>query len=201
MTAEQAVDRLLRVMPEIIDDCGYSRRTCVLQTRIATVVLRELGFRARPLTCQVLVGNHAWCELAGELGRFPQAEDWRDRDDIWCLGIGPMSQSTGPGYDGHVIAVVDERLALDLTIDQCDRPKHGIALKPHRWEVGTEFLTGVTPAIFTNDGALVRYDALPGERDFLHAADWTEPVKAHSLPLGANPLPLVREAMRVRSAA
>lgn len=198
--AQAAIDRLLEVTPPILHNLGYSQRTCILQTRIATVVLRELGFRARPLACRVMVGNQAWCELAGTLGRFPRPEDWQGRDDVWCLGIGPGGPD-GPGYNGHVIAVVEERHALDLTIDQADRPKYGIELEPHRWETSQGFLTGVEPAIFTHDGSLVRYDALPTEQGYLRAVDWTEIVNPLSRARSVNPLPLVREAMGVRRAA
>lgn len=197
---QAVMNRLLTVMPPIMREIGFSQRTCILQTRIATVVLGELGFRVRPLACTLVAGNAAWAKLMDELGRMPTAEEWSDRDDVWCLGITPDG-CDGPGYNGHVIAVVEERYGLDLTIDQADRPKYGMRFTPHHFAASPAFLAGDEPAVFTHEGSWVRYEAMPGEKGFLRAADWTEPVKTGGRAARVNPLPRVREAMQARMAA
>lgn len=192
--ARAAMDRLLEVVPPIMREIGYSQRTCVLQTRIATVVLREQGVRARPLACDLLVGNAAWLRLMGELGRYPNVNEFRGEE--WTVGVAAENPDPAvPGYNGHVVTVVEEAHVLDLTVDQASRPQKGIVLTPVRWIAPGGFLTGEAPALFDVGGCLVKYDARPRDEDFMRAPDWTEPVKTGGRVARVNPLPRVRAAI------
>jgi hypothetical protein len=167
---ELAVARLVRELPAELTRMGYSRETCILHTRYAVDALRELGVRARPLAARVMVGNAEWRRIAEELGHWPQHIEWTP--ETWCIGIGfgPDPRKERPGYDAHVIAVVNERWALDLTIDQASRPQHGINLSPHYWPVTPAFLRGDQPAQFRRQRhrrSHVHYDAMPDDRGFL----------------------------------
>jgi hypothetical protein len=170
---ERVLDRMVVEIPAELTRMGYTRRTCILHTRYAVDALRELGVRTRPLTTRVMVGNAEWRRLASELGRWPLADEWTE--ETWCIGVGygPDPREERPGYDGHVIAVVNDRWALDLTIDQASRPQHGIELSPHHWPVTPAFLRGDQPDVFrTEDGSVVVYDAMPDDKGFLTVPDW-----------------------------
>lgn len=195
----ETICRLVDVAPVITAELGYSRRTCILHTRIATIVLRELGLRARPLGCRLLAGNAEWHELCNELGRLPTPDEWEHRDDVWCLGIG-FGRGDQRGYDGHVVTVVEERYVVDLTVDQCDRPKYGMRFTPGFFPADRTFLSGAEPAVFVRDGSLLKYEALPKDRGFLMVPDWTEVAKTGTRVAAVNPLPLLRNAMRAAPA-
>lgn len=173
---ERLLARMVVEIPAELTRLGYSRETCILHARYAVDSLRALGLRARPLAARVMIGNAEWYAIAAELGCWPQREQWTP--EAWCLGIGfgRDPRQTRPGYDAHVIAVVNERWALDLTIDQANRPQHGIELTPHYWPVVPAFLRGDQPAQFrVGDGigdAYVHYDAMPEDRGFLNVPDW-----------------------------
>jgi hypothetical protein len=169
---EHVLERMVTEVPAEMTRLGYSRRTCILHTRYAVDALRLLGVRARPLSTRVVIGNAEWRRIAGGLGRWPTPEEWTR--ETWCLGIGfgVDPDEENPGYDAHVIAVVNERWALDLTIDQANRPKHGIELTPHYWPVTPAFLRGDESAQFRSRGSHIHYDAMPEDRGFLLVPDW-----------------------------
>lgn len=173
---ERLLGRVVESIPAQMTEAGFNRDTCILHSRVAVDVLRELGVRARPLACRMMAGNDSWRALSLKLGRYPVPDEWEP--ETWCLGIGygPDPRLERPRYDGHVIVVVNERWAVDLTLDQASRPAKGMELRPHFWQVEREFLRGDQPEVFfTEGGSVVTYFPLPEERGFLTVPDWTEP--------------------------
>lgn len=173
---ERRLTQLVDGLPALMVEQGYKRDTCILHTRLAVDTLRAAGLRARPLAAQVAVFNEAFAELARALGRMPAKGD-DIPDEAWSvhIGYGTPVAAERPGYDGHVLAIVNERYAVDLTLDQASRPLKGIVVGPHWWEVREGFLTGEAVEIFARAGSYVRYEAMPGERGFLSAGDWRLP--------------------------
>jgi hypothetical protein len=195
---ERVLRRLVDIIPEQMTEAGYGRGCCILHTRIAVDVLRELDVRARPMAMRVMAGNASWRGLCKQLGRYPQPDEWTA--ETWCLGIGYGAdpRAERPGYDGHVIAVVNDRWGLDLTLDQASRPQKGMRFSPHFWQVSPEFLRGEEhDALSTSEGSVVVYQALPEERGFLTAPDWTLPRKVGS---GLNPTQHVLAALTAKAA-
>jgi hypothetical protein len=192
------IERLLRQMtaeiPGQLDAIGYGRDTCILHTRVAVDALRSFGVRARGFTARVTVGNAEWvkdCERVGHI--CDDVSQWSENS--WCLGIGfgADPRKERPGYDGHVIAIVNDRYGLDLTIDQASRPQRNIELGAHYWKLRPGFLTGEVPEVFTvADGSMVIYQAVPEDRGFLTVPDWLMTPKAGTV----NPTPGVIEALR-----
>jgi hypothetical protein len=179
MSERQAIrwmELMCETLPPRLTAAGFSRGTCILHTRLATMLAREAGIRARPLRCNVVVANGKWLELAEELDRMPETREWRGGE--WSLGIGHGREVGQPGYDGHVVVVVEERWVLDLTLDQANRPQHGINMHLGYFAVTPEWLRGETMTAFRRDGCFVQYEAVPEDRGFLTVPDWTE-IKAN----------------------
>lgn len=191
---ERVLARMVERVPPLLTEFGYERGSCILHTRLAVDVLRELGIRARPMAARVIVGNASWARLGRQLGRLPTSAEWGD--ETWCVGIGfgEDPRRDRPGYDGHVFAVVDERWALDLTLDQTSRPAHGMRLAPHFWEASPEFLAGDEPmALRAPDESIAIYYAEPEERGYLTVPDWTMPRKVgRAFPAREQVLAMVR---------
>lgn len=175
------LDRLVVEIPERVTRAGYGRDTCILHARVAVDELRGWLVPARPLAVRAIVGNAQWAADTRQLGHIPtDAREWSP--GTWCVGVGygldPRAERAG--YDGHVIVVVDERYAVDLTLDQMSRPAKGIELSPHWWELPSPaFVLGEGSAAFRlGNGSVVIYDAMPDERGFLSAPDWRCPPAA-----------------------
>lgn len=176
---ERLLERVTERVPRLLDEKGYKRDTCILHTRVAVDLLRHAGLRAAPLAVQVAVFNPAFARWANELGRMPTShDDMAATDGAWAvhIGYGADPRAERPGFDGHVIATVNGRYALDLTIDQASRPQKGIVVGPHWWIMDDGFAAGGRVHAFrTASGAYLRYEAMPEERAFLNAGDWRLP--------------------------
>jgi hypothetical protein len=191
---EQLLKRMVHEVPAQLTAMGYGRDTCILHTRVAVDTLRSFGVRARGLAAQVMIGNSVWADDCRRLNRLPASSaEWSEHS--WCLGIGfgADPRKERPGYDGHVIAVVNDRYGLDLTIDQAARPQHDIDLRPHFWKLAPGFAAGdAQEAFVVTGGSVVIYRPMPEDRAFLTAPDWLMAPKAGTV----NPTPGVIEALK-----
>jgi hypothetical protein len=179
---ERLLGRMCERVPELLTEKGYNRDTCILHTRLAVDALRAAGLRAAPLAVQLAVFNAAFARWTYELGRMPEAND-TPPPEIWTVhvGYGTPPKAERPGYDGHVIATVNGRYALDLTADQTARPQKGIDSHPHWWIMDEGFMAGGQVHVFrTAGGAYLRYEAMPEDRGFLRASDWQLPARTRS---------------------
>jgi hypothetical protein len=175
----QLVDRVGDELPPMMTELGYSRSTCILHTRVATTAIRHFGVRARPLACRLMVCNQAYVDLRTELGRPPAPDEYTAEAHTVGIGYG----SDGPGYDAHVVTVVEDRYVLDLTLDQASRPQRGIVLEPVYFEVSKAFLAGDENKGLAINDAYVVYGAVPEDKGFLSVPDWTEPMRLRSARL------------------
>jgi hypothetical protein len=83
-----------------------------------------------------------------------------------------MGQGLGDGgYDAHVVAVIERRWLLDLTLDQCNRPERG-SPRPGYFYLPDGLLSGDEPAAMLLNDSFVRYTALPEDRRLLTVPDW-----------------------------
>ena len=94
----------------------------------------------------------------------------------WSVGIG-VGEADSPGFAGHLITIVKDELALDLTLGQAARPQHGLDLSAASFQVGEGFLRGHEPAYIEIGGSVVTYHAEPARKDYATAPDWSEPMK------------------------
>jgi hypothetical protein len=128
---------------------------CILFTRIAVDVCRERGVRARPLPVSVAITATADPEtpiLLGFEGLRPKGAP----DDYW---------------DGHLVAILDGRLLVDLSIDSIARPEIGVEPEPLVAEVGPEFVAGGTVDLSVRGGHAC-YRAQPRRKDYRDLPAW-----------------------------
>lgn len=149
----------------------YGPSACILATRVAVDVLRAHGVRVQPVAVHVEVFNPAYVEHI-ERGEHEAIEtDPR----CWSAQLGFTGEEQGDDrVDMHVVAVVEDRLLLDLTLDQCSRPEHDVVLTPGIFEgLSPEFARG-EPKSYPVHGCSVVYEAHPEEKGFLASPYWTE---------------------------
>lgn len=176
---EQLVNFLLEeARPEILKVARPD--SCIFSTRVAVGVCRQLGVGARAVAVQTCIFNPPLTErIRAHLERFgamPPAElikAWQyDDSGGWGVALGYGDPRPGK-YAGHVVALVDERVILDLSIDQANRPERGIELRPLAvldvpagWGLGSEAL-----AFTTCNGCALRI-APHDDASFLRCRDW-----------------------------
>jgi hypothetical protein len=110
----------------------FAKRSCIASTRIALDVLEYFGVRAEPLPLFVLVLNGEALDMA-EAGMSQaglQAEMLKYGPDEpggpWGIGVGAVIENS-TDWAGHlVVAIPDERLLLDMSLDQASRPHKGL---------------------------------------------------------------------------
>jgi hypothetical protein len=128
---------------------------CILFTRIAVDVCRERGIRARALPVSVEITATADPETSILLG-FKGQRPTDAPDDFW---------------DGHLVAIIDGRLLLDLSIDSIARPELGVEPEPFVAEVLPEFISGGTVDLSIRGGQ-ARYSAQPERKDYRDLPAW-----------------------------
>jgi hypothetical protein len=89
------------------------------------------------------------------------------------IGFGRDDRQERPGWDGHLVAILESTVLVDLTLDQASRPEKNIVLHPGWSVVPTSFLAGRDMAQCDMNGSRVSYSAMPADRSFTSAGDWT----------------------------
>jgi hypothetical protein len=150
----------------------FGTNACIVATRVAVEVLRACNIRAQPLPVHVEVFNAAAAELV-QAGRG----DLVHTDPVaWSAQLGFTGEPQAHGLlDLHLVAVAQDEMLVDLTLDQCNAPERGVRLSPgvfHGLPKG--FTKGGRQSYPVNDGCVVVYDAHPEGKTFLSAPDWTD---------------------------
>lgn len=106
---------------------------CIESTVAALDFLRARGVACRELSVQVMAFNAAAWKLYRNGSRVQESAADRATWDMlgaWSVGIGFIDTPTPkPGrFAGHLVALVEERWLLDLSIQQASRPRHKLRL-------------------------------------------------------------------------
>lgn len=169
-TTDEAVWALGYAQPAI--QAKFGANACIVATRVAVEVLRHHGVRVEPLAVQVDIYNPAYVE---NVERGKSADAIASDPDCWSAQLGFTAQPQADGeLDMHVVAVVERRLLLDLTLDQCSAPEHDVRLTPgvfYGLPPGFERSGTVSYPV---NGCAVAYEAHPEEKAYLTAPDWTD---------------------------
>lgn len=166
----RACDALVEQVHPLLLSEGYAVNACILASRLAIDALQQKGIKARALVTKMVA-------FSPELVAHLEAGGAFDEDSPgWSVGIG-VGEADSPGFPGHLITVVNDELALDLTLGQAARPQHDLNLTAASFEVGEAFLAGQEPAYIEIDGSVVTYHAEPERKDYATASDWGETMK------------------------
>lgn len=157
--------------------------SCIFSTRVAVMFCKELGITARAMSVRAAVFNSALVERYDRQtvtnGLPPTAQEmkaWQHEPGAACWSVGVGYGDAKPGaFAGHLVAIVEDRFLLDLSIDQADRPERGIVLEPlwiERVEPG--LLRGSSPQVMRNSvGCALRYERHDND-SWMGSPDWTE---------------------------
>lgn len=151
LTPEQAAETLLTAEPTLKKLLGTSE--CIRHTRLAVDVCHYWGVRARALPVAVEI-NAPGAPMPLRLGFEGDPVEEDGGEEIW---------------DGHVVAMLDGHLMLDLTIDSMARPEFG--LKPVPFVVPAP--AGFARLEVAVDGGQATYIATPDRIDYRTTPSWS----------------------------
>lgn len=182
--AERAMDALEKAMPKLLEDRGFNPDSCILATRVAILALGEFGIKATPIVCRVDILNAAYAKAMREGRLEPGSLTDADakvlqEEGCWALCIGDprhegvLRPDGRRGFNGHVVALVERKWVLDLTIHQASRPNKDINLEPHHFEAPSGFIHGYEPLVGRDESVWLRYQRIANQR-FLQAPDWVQ---------------------------
>lgn len=172
----------IRIMTEELPIQVFMRtgipNTCILSTSIACRIGKRLGLMFKPSPARAIVFNpvlvtklEEWC-ATNKTDSPPRSvvDDFVGRDGCWNVGVGFGERVPGK-YAGHVVAIVEDRALVDLTIGQANRREHGIKIpKAIVAEIDDDFVQGGALFVPIN-GSLVIYQQRD-DKTFLSTPDW-----------------------------
>lgn len=153
--ARVAAELLVAKRPAIASAAGNEVDHCILFTRIAVDVCRRRGIGTKALPVSVAITSNADPEaviLLGAEGQKPHDAP----DDFW---------------DGHLVAILDRRLLLDLSIDSIAQPELGVEPEPFVVEVPPDFASGGMVDLPVRGGR-AQYRAQPERKDYRNLPAW-----------------------------
>jgi len=164
----------------------YTPDSCVASSAIGLMILRELGFEARPMSVKAMLANQAWVARAEREGHIPrntvERERWFQESGAHAIGLGvPDPNHTGhPLVNGlHVALLVQNKWLWDLSIDQTSRPEHGMLIRePFLGDAGIspnfrKWLRGQAQIMWSAPGqGLVVYHVKPHDERYLEHPNW-----------------------------
>ncbi len=152
----------------------YRPDCCIAATAILIDVLDYFRLTAWPLSVIATVYNPVMTERILREGMPTLEEAERDWIPNGCYALAVGAGDPEPGkWAGHLVANLADQVLIDLTLDQADRPQHGIVLPmPIIAPFPPEFLTEDGQLAGLVNGCRVVYEARPSDRSFEHSNDW-----------------------------
>ncbi len=152
----------------------YRPDCCIAATAILIDVLDYFRLTARPLSVVATVYNPAMSERILRDGMPTLEEAERDWFPNGCYALAVGAGDPQPGkWAGHLVANLADRVLLDLTLDQANRPQHQIVLPPFLLApLDWEFLQGEAYLAGTGNGCRIVYETRPDDRSFERSNDW-----------------------------
>jgi hypothetical protein len=180
VNVKRALDVLEEAVPAALASSGAAPDVCVAATRIACLALAEVGIKASPLPVrlQAMSPRYTAAVERNELGSVDEAGAKRLADEgAHMVDIGHPDNDGRPrpdgrrGYNAHLIALVERRWAVDLTIGQASRPAKNMIFAPHHFAVTPAFMAGEPLVFRTDNGATLVYVRVDNNT-FVVAPDW-----------------------------
>lgn len=167
---------------EVLRD--FRADSCIASTRVAVDALAYFGIPARPLSVKAAYYNRQAAEHAARIGRLLESPEetiaWSKEDGSWGIGIGyapdESAQTDAEKWAGHLVAIAGDRLLIDLSLDQADRPQYDIKFAPVSFRLSTEeqamFLQPEGRIERFYRGGILFYTAFPHDQSFQNSQNW-----------------------------
>jgi hypothetical protein len=165
----------------------YRPDCCIAATAVLIDVLDYFRLTARPLRVIATVYNPAMSERILREGMPTLAEAERDWFPNGCYslaaGIGAPESGKWPG---HLVAILADKVLIDLTLDQANRPQHDIVLPmPLVAPLPPDFLAEDGQMAGQVNGCRVVYEARPSDHSFDRSNDWRSRKRHDGVVAGA----------------
>lgn len=166
--------------PEILKD--FRADSCIASTHIVIRVLKHFKLLYEPSVVRVHIYNPEFVRQV-QAGNLPPKNGsihaWCEQTGAWSIGLGMAEgdrELAHGKWPGHLVALgVASRTLVDASLNQCDRPQHGIIMP-------SVFIATVTPAFvegcdqvtFAINECIVVYGRVLDGPPFKHSPDWRD---------------------------
>jgi hypothetical protein len=151
-TVEKVAWTLLEAKPAMA--AAYGPRRCIVCSRIAVEACRAAKLKAVAVPVEVNITMPSGFEAH--------------------MGFDPPGTVQPSDWNGHLVAVIEHRTLLDLTLDSMRVPAAGLEPGPLVSPVPREFVKGEPVTIEVPDGIEVEYTPHLEDRDYLNREDWND---------------------------
>lgn len=157
------------------------RNSCIESTSILLRLLRALGIEARALTVELTASTFAFMRLLVERGETPRTD--RDLLEWQAQGahrvfVGHRDGPPAEGWPGHLIAMTENGIVIDLAVDQVNEPLgETVVLGPVVVPPGTkaaleQFLADRASLFWRAPGGLLLYQARSKDHSYQFSHNW-----------------------------
>lgn len=157
--------------PRMLEVAKVPPDTCILAVSFGMDVAQELGFRTRALPVALIASNR---QAAAIRAKGLEPSKAAGALEIWSGYTPELLHDNREKYNGHLIFVVDDKLAVDLTAHQFAQPQAGITIDPlyfpvERWFIRGEGAIGLADP---DEGWEVRYLPRPEDHSWASHTDF-----------------------------
>lgn len=149
---------------------------CIAATRLALCVLRDrLHMKVQALPIIASAANAVFVRLMTDEGPLnPEAQARWAQQGAWVVILGQPDQEQAPGrWPGHLAALVNDTILIDLSAHQVSRPEKGVLVSPYVISVPQGFTQG---NLFGRrdlpEGGLLQIEIAQGVTGWQQAPDW-----------------------------
>lgn len=180
MKTDLVISTLCKLTRPLMLRSGWRTDCCIATTRALTRVFSSYGIQSHALMVELVIWNNAMREKVNAVGRVAETHEemreWFKECGAWTMGLGIPDPAAPDSWHGHMVVVIENRVILDASIDQADRPARGVKF-PYSItaEVDDTFLSGEEPRIcISPTGMLLRYQARPNDQRYVDSPDWEQ---------------------------
>lgn len=104
----------------------YPPACCIAAAPIAVAVFEHFGFKGAVAPAGLLILDSIRLQLWSQLGRQPTPTEAKAAGARKQLAVGAQGPLPQPGHwGGHLVAIIENRLLVDLSISQASAPEVG----------------------------------------------------------------------------
>jgi hypothetical protein len=167
------LEKLTEIAPNVIAR-NYTSDCCIAATRITIEVLKKFHFKdVKPLVVEANVFNETYLKKGRTPKDHEEAQAWL-AEGAWQVVVGDKTVQTDYPitWPGHLVAVVNGKYMVDLSITQATRPHKNINLSPIASIVPEDFVKNQDKCGLMFNDCLVVYVSYPKDVSYQRARDW-----------------------------